>query len=68
MAGRDKFADAVARRFSGGSTATAEPDADDAPEDETGKADAENGRMLAAAIKRGDGAAICEAVRRISGG
>jgi hypothetical protein len=66
MADREKFADAVASRFSGGSTAPAAP-ADDETEDTGSSSDAENGRLLQQALKRGDGAAICEAVRRIAG-
>lgn len=65
-----KFADAVLSRYNGKGTpsASAEPPDDDEPAEDAGaKTDAENGRMLATAIKRGDGAAICEAVRRISG-
>lgn len=64
-----KFTDAVLARFAGKappSVASVEDDEDDEP---AGNArDIEDGRMLAAAIKRGDGAAICEAVRRITGG
>lgn len=65
-----KFADAVVSRYKGGKAAASAPaDATDGDEPDAGAAtDAENGRTLASAIKRGDGAAICEAVRRISGG
>lgn len=65
MADRAKFADAVLTRFAGGDAASVDAPDDDAPAPVD--ADAENGRMLAAAVKRGDGAAICEAVRRITG-
>lgn len=60
------YADAVLSRFSGGGVAPAGA-ADDGDEAPDGGADEENGRMLAQAIKRGDNAAICEAVRRICG-
>lgn len=56
-----KFADAVFGH--------SEPDGDEPEggEDESGSADNEMGNQLKSAIKNGDGAAICEAVRRIMG-
>lgn len=64
--GKKKFADAVVSRF--GSPAPAvEPDSDDAVPGDAGAADKEDGAMLRAALKTGDNAALCEALRRICG-
>lgn len=61
-----KFADVV---FGGGAGGEPESAAEDATEvDEgAGETDKENGRMLRAAIKNGDDAALAEAVRRCCG-
>ncbi len=66
-----KFADAVAKRFSGKTDETAgdseSPEEDAGETEEGGTEDAENGRMFRAALKNGDNTALCEALRRICG-
>ena len=59
-----KFADAVFGGDAGGEPAVPMDDEDTEGGDEK-KAEGEKGRMLAAAIKKGDGEAIYEAVRAI---
>jgi hypothetical protein len=65
------FADAIVDRYkSGGGKAdkpSAKPESEGDDDEGYDPDDAEMGRTLAAAIKRGDGAAICEAVRAIKG-
>ena len=68
-----KFADAVTKRFAGksGAEGSAEEEATE-PASESGdegdaSADSELGNMLNSALKKGDGAGICEAVRKIAG-
>jgi hypothetical protein len=69
-----KFADAVTKRFAGkktGAEGSAEEEGSEGAAEaasEGDSTDAEDGAMLASAIKNGDGMAICEAVRRIAGG
>lgn len=64
-----KFADAVVVRFGKGKPDPAmdhkEPDGDEAPEGDKDEKPGMKGKMLAAALKKGDGEAIEEAVRAI---
>lgn len=66
-ADKKRFADAVVSRFGKtmgpATSASDEPDDDDAP----GGTDNESGAMFRAALKSGDNAALCEAIRRIAG-
>lgn len=64
------YADRVVARMGGDKAPAAggEPDDDEGAAAADTGADAEMGNQLKSALKLGDGAAICEAVRRIAGG
>jgi hypothetical protein len=69
---KKRFADAVAKRFGkamGPTEDTSGADDDDADDDDGGgSSDTGNGSMFRSALKSGDNAALCEAIRRIANG
>lgn len=63
---KKRFADAVVSRF-GKTMGPAAPSADEPDEDDDASTDNEAAAMFRAALKSGDNAALCEALRRICG-